>query len=140
EAAVNRISAFVSFKKGELNLSTLKTLLKDLIETNTKEEVIEITYTFDEIVKAVAKYYEISYEKIIDNSRTDQLMFARQVAMYLIKRLTNLTFSQIAERFGKVHSTAMRAYERIDSLIKRDLLIKQQIKEIISILKSTKNY
>ncbi len=138
EAAVNRISAFINLKKGTLNITTLKTLLKDLIETDTKEHV-EVAYTIDEIIKSVAKYYDTTYDKIIGSDRKEDLMLARQITMYLAKKLTNLSFSQIAEKFGKVHSTAMRAYERIDSLIKRDFLVKEQIKEIISILKLMKN-
>lgn len=141
ESAVNRISAFLKFKKGELNITVLKTLLKDLLEVDTKDkEFVEVVYTIDEVIKAVAKYYDISPEDIISNNKKEDLTFARQIAMYLAKRLTNLSFSQIGSKFGKVHSTVMRAYERVESLIKRDFLIKEQVKEIISILKSIKGY
>lgn len=140
ESAINRITAFTSFKKVELTLNVIKTLLKDLIEVDTKEkELTEIIYTPDEIINAVARYYGIKSEDITGNNKTDELILARQIAMYLTKRLTTLSFSQIADKFGKVHSTVMRAYERIESLIKRDILLKEQIKEILSLLKHIKN-
>ncbi|MEN2998542.1 MAG: chromosomal replication initiator protein DnaA [Brevinematia bacterium] len=139
ESAVNRISAFINFKKGKLNIDVLKTLLKDLMETDQSgKEFVEIVYTIDDIVKAVAKYYNTDENSLVDNNKREDLILARQIAMYLAKKLTNLTFSQIGEKFGKVHSTAMRAYERVESLVKRDLVVKDQIKEIISILRKKK--
>ncbi|MCS7298607.1 MAG: chromosomal replication initiator protein DnaA [Spirochaetia bacterium] len=139
ESAVNRVCAFLSFKKGSLDISTLKTLLKDIIEVEREEkEFVEITYTVDDILKAVSKYYETSIDNIISGDKGEDIVTIRQISMYLAKRLTNLTFSQIGSRFGKVHSTAMRAYERIDSMIKKNLSLREQIKEIISILKSSK--
>ncbi|MGB9879066.1 MAG: helix-turn-helix domain-containing protein, partial [Candidatus Pelagibacter ubique] len=140
ESAINRILAFSSFKKTEITLPLLKTLLKDLIEVDTKEkEFVEINYSPEEIIKAVAKYYNVSTEKIIGDNKADELILARQIAMYLTKKLTTLSFSQIGEKFGRVHSTVMRAYERIETLVKKDILLKEQIKEIISLIKQSKN-
>lgn len=139
ESAVNRVCAFLSFKRGNLDISSLKALLKDIIEVEKDErEFIEITYTIDDILKAVSKYYETSIEDIISGDKGDEIVTIRQISMYLAKRLTNLTFSQIGVRFGKVHSTVMRAYERIDSMIKQNPSVREDIKEILSILKSSK--
>ncbi|MCX8028517.1 MAG: chromosomal replication initiator protein DnaA [Brevinematales bacterium] len=140
ESAVNKVCAFLSFKSGRVDLGTVKVLIKDLLEVNVKsKEFNEVVYTIDDILKSVANYYNTTVSDLLGEGRKDELVFARQVVMYLAKRLTNLTFSEIAEKFGKVHSTAVRAYERIDALIKRDFLVKEQIKEVLAKIKKIKS-
>lgn len=68
--------------------------------------------TIGEIVDAVAGVYELAPDTLYDRGRVD--VVPRQVAMYLARRLTPLSFPQIGRVFGRDHSTVQHAVARIE--------------------------
>ncbi len=64
---------------------------------------------------------------------------ARNLIIYIAKRITNMSFSQIGEVLNRTHSTILRAYEKTESSLRKDLLLREQLKEILTLLKSKKN-
>ncbi len=148
EAALVKVIAYVSFKRRIPSSEEIETLLKDVIyegsnvsEANathsTKQEAEKvIEYDVGEIIEAVAKYYSISPSDLYGDSRKENLLLPRQIAIFLIKKLTSLSFTSIGDKLGKSHTTVMRSIIRVESLLKKDTVLKEQIKEIISIIKS----
>ncbi len=93
--------------------------------------------SIENIIYTVAQYYKISENSILSKKRTKEVAFARQVAMYLAKHLTNLTLETIGLNFGgKDHATVLYAYNSIKELIKRDSSINNQVLEIKEILEN----
>jgi chromosomal replication initiator protein len=68
-----------------------------------------------EIIKAVARHYGLKVSEIKSRKNAQQIVFPRQVAMYLCKRLTDLSFPEIGKHFNnKHHSTVMYSVDKID--------------------------
>jgi chromosomal replication initiator protein len=147
ESAILKVIAYTSFSQKPIELKTVKDILLENSGTKSNgkqeeqnpESQIIITYTIDEIIEAVTSYYEISKEDIFNGSKQDGLIMARNLIIYIAKRITNMSFSQIGEVLNRTHSTILRAYEKTESLLRKDLLLREQLKEILTLLKSKKN-
>ena len=103
--------------------------VRNLISSTSKTQ----TLTPASIIQAVADQYEISTADIKGSSRMKKVAQARQVAIYLIRDITQLSFPGIGDEFGKNHSTVIYSYEKI----KDELLTNQQLSTIVSSIKAS---
>ena len=89
----------------------------DLVERITKEIIRgDREYTPEMIIEKVAAYYSITAEDIKGSSRQKNTALARQISMYLIRKLINMPLADIGEVMGgKDHSTVMHSIKKIES-------------------------
>jgi chromosomal replication initiator protein len=112
---------------GEINMNVAEKVIKRVIGHVARSKNISI----ENILYTVANYYKISENQILSRKRTKEIAFARQVAMYLAKELTNLTLESIGLNFGgKDHATVLYAYNSISEQMKKDNEIKNQVAAI----------
>lgn len=125
EGALTRVVSFSQLLHQELTVSFAKEKLKDIF-TN-----IESTITPEKIKKEVCKYYNVKVSDIISQKKTNNIAFPRQVAMYLVREMTDFSFPNIGQLFGNRHyTTVMYAHEKIENEIKSDKNLKEVIKQI----------
>lgn len=129
EGAINRLQAYtVMCVPEKINLEFTVEALKDYINSN-----IYMMNDISNIQRAVAEYYGITVEVLKGKNRSKNVAFARQVAMYLSRMLTDESFPNIGLEFGgKDHTTVMYAYEKIADELKDN----NQLKEIINEIKT----
>jgi chromosomal replication initiator protein len=119
--------------KGEINLTIADNVISRVVGTARKSRNVSI----ENIIYTVANYYKISENQILSRKRTKEVAFARQVAMYLAKDLTNLTLETIGLNFGgKDHATVLYSYNTITAGAKKDSSIAHQIEEIKELLRN----
>jgi chromosomal replication initiator protein len=119
--------------KGEISLSIAESVISRVIGIARKTRNVSI----ENIIYTVANYYKISENQILSRKRTKEVAFARQVAMYLAKDLTNLTLETIGLNFGgKDHATVLYAYNAIGGAARKDNSVQMQIEEIKEILRN----
>jgi chromosomal replication initiator protein len=83
----------------------------------------------------VAEFYNISEKDIFEQTRKKQIVFPRQIAMYLLREDFNSSYPYIGEKFGgKDHTTVIHAYEKIANHVKNDEKIQEDIKQIRELL------
>ncbi len=125
EGHLNRVAAFASLTGHVLNIDLGKEALKDLLTKENKP----ITAT--EILKVVAAHYGIKVTDLKSKSNARPIAYPRQVAMYMCKELTDLSYPEIGNIFNnKHHSTVMYSVEKIDQLIQDD----QQVARTVEML------
>ena len=125
EGHLNRVTAFASLTGHRVNVDLAKEALKDLLAKENKP----ITAT--EILKIVAAHYGIKVSDLKSKSNARPISYPRQVAMYMCKELTDLSYPEIGKLFNnKHHSTVMYSVEKIDQLIQDD----QQVARTIEML------
>lgn len=127
EGAYNRVSAWASIKGVELTVEKVKEILG--CEISRKK----ITPTH--IIECCAKYFDISLKEITGSGRAKEISSARQIAIYLTRELTELSFPTIAKDFKKNHTTILYCWEKIKKEIKTNSALLAQIKEIESAIK-----
>ena len=130
EGALIRVVAYSSLVNEEVTTEVAAAALKDIIP-NAKPRMISIL----DIKTAVGEHYNIRLEDFSAKKRTKSIAFPRQVAMYLSRELTDFSLPKIGEEFGgRDHTTVIHAHEKIASMFKNDQQLKQDIKQIRSML------
>ena len=115
EGQLNRIVAFASLTGNRLSIDLAKEALKDLLTKENKP------ITGPEILKVVAAHYGLKVSDLKSKSNARTIAFPRQVAMYLCKDLTDLSYPEIGRLFNdKHHSTVMYSVDKIDQLRQDD--------------------
>jgi chromosomal replication initiator protein len=84
-----------------------------------------------QIQQVVASHFNLTVEQLSEVKRTRDLVFARQMAMFLIRQTLHSSFPEIAKEFGgKDHSTVIHACTKIKEMIDRDQQVKALVSEI----------
>ena len=131
EGALNRVIAYSTLTKREVDISLVNEALKDLI-TASKSRKIDI----DLIKSTVAEFFNIKIEDFESKKRTRQIAYPRQVAMYISRELTDLSLPKIGEEFGgRDHTTVIHACDKINNDISVNYDFKQKIDSIIKEIK-----
>ena len=127
EGSLNRVNAFSSLQKRELTLELAQEALKDTISTDGNKVI-----TVDHIVDIIAEHFNISQNDIYSNSRSRNIAYPRQIAMYLSKKLTTNSVTDIGRLLGnRDHSTIIHGYDKVEN----DLTLnKNNIKNTIDVL------
>lgn len=82
------------------------------------------------IQQIVAEFFNLNVEEIKSKKRSQRLVLPRQIAMYLAKELTTLSYPEIGMKFGKDHTTILYAYQKIKENLENDIQVQETIKRL----------
>lgn len=126
EGTVNKILAFQELMGESVDVDTVIRAVRDMFK-----EKADFLPSADVIIEEVCKYYNIENESLRGQGRTKDTVLARQIAIYIIRNMTNLSLTEIGKEFDKRdHTTIMHSIGRIESLIKQNTEINEIIKDI----------
>lgn len=122
------------------SIMKIEKITKEIAIYRLKEKIANSLFStpisVDKIIHFVAEYYNLKSHDITGDKRNKSIALARQIAMYLSRKLTRLSTTQIGSYFGdKEHGTVMHAMKKIDDLINNDMKIKKDIETITANLK-----
>jgi chromosomal replication initiator protein len=123
EGALVKLSAIHSLSRQPLTVEFASHVLKDILPAN---RVVDVEL----IQREVARYYKVTVEALREDRRHKALSHARQVAMYLCRKLTKSSFPEIASRFNKDHSTVIAAVRKVEGLRETDASVKRELDEL----------
>ena len=134
ESALQQILAYADIIEQEPTLDMAKNQLKDILNSNSAQNI-----SLDIIQKVVAENYQVSVSDLKSKKRDKKYVFPRQVAIYIARELTEISYSELGNEFGgKDHSTIMHAYEKISEGIKLDSSLEAKINILIREIKEFK--
>lgn len=134
EAALNKVFGYADLVGKNPNLDTVKNLLKDILNSTASENV-----SMDTIQKVIADDYQIFISDLKSKKREKKYVIPRQIAIYISREITELSYTEIGEEFGgKDHSTIMTAYKKVSDQIKIDPLLESKIQLYIREIKEYK--
>ncbi|MBN2282983.1 MAG: chromosomal replication initiator protein DnaA [Deltaproteobacteria bacterium] len=126
EGILTRIAAYASLTGKEININVVKEVVKNILK-NIKEKTI----TVDEIMKTVAASFNLKINDLKSQKKNKNLILPRQIAMYLSRKLTRLSFPDIGTKIGgRDHSTVIYSANKVRSLMEKDPSIKRTVEEI----------
>jgi len=116
EGALTKIHAMSRLQKRKINLSLAEEALKDIISPDDKKKI-----TLDSIVNIVAEHFGITPRDILSSNRSKKIVFPRQICMYLGRKYTGLSLSDIGVVMGnRDHSTVLHGFNKIESEVRDD--------------------
>jgi chromosomal replication initiator protein len=126
EGAVKKVMAYRDLMNDSITVSSVSKAIKDMFKEKT-----EYIPTSDLIIDETAKYYSLTSEDLKGQRRTRNTALARQISMYLIRRLTNLSLKDIGDVYeGRDHTTVLSSIRRIEDNIKSSAAFAQIVKDI----------
>jgi chromosomal replication initiator protein len=127
EGHLNKVAMYASLAGRPITVDLTKEALKDLLTKDNKP------ITVNDILKVVATHYGIKVSELKQKSNARIIAYPRQVAMYLCKELTDMSYPEIGKAFNnKHHSTVMYSVERVSEMMEDD----QDLTRTISLLTS----
>jgi len=129
EGALNRVVAFGQIYNKTPDIKEVKSILATYLSSPYRKTSPQT------ILKAVADFYSISTNDLVKRSRKKEVVRPRQIAMFLLREETKLSFPEIGQKLGgRDHSTVIHACEKIrgeasteDSLKQELILIKERV-------------
>lgn len=120
---VNKISAYVDIMGESVNETIVEKLLADTLK-KSKSPIV--------MVKSMCEKLGVTYDAVCGAGRARALVLARQMMMVVLKRVTDLSLTEIGEYVGgRDHATVMYGIDRIEKLLASDLVMSAQIAEMV---------
>ncbi|MBP5165873.1 MAG: chromosomal replication initiator protein DnaA [Oscillospiraceae bacterium] len=124
EGIIKKLQAYKELEPDGVNeLSLVEKIIKDVIRS-------EKTYTPDYIVEKISSYFELTPEELSGKSKVKNTAQARQIAMYLMRKLTNMTLEEIGAVLNKDHSTVLHSIKKVEDSIAESPRFADSIREI----------
>ncbi|MGG7179191.1 chromosomal replication initiator protein DnaA [Clostridium paraputrificum] len=126
EGALIRIVAYSSLTNRAITVDLATEALKDII---SKKQGKNITISI--IQDIVSSYFNLRVEELTSQRRTRNVAYPRQIAMYLSRKLTDMSLPKIGEEFGgRDHTTVIHAYEKISENLNTDESLQHTIADL----------
>jgi chromosomal replication initiator protein len=131
EATLNKLTAYIKLVKKPVTLETAQQLLKDDFASPKQANVsIEI------IQRVVAEYYHLSPNDLKGKKKTQNIVYPRQLAMSIIRELTENSTTEIGQFIGgRDQTTVMHSCDKIEGLIHSDPQVDSLIQTLIRLIK-----
>ncbi len=132
EGALIRVAAFANLTSEQLTVEKAAEILSDLLTARQPRPI-----TPQVILEATSKMFGIPVEEIIGKKRQRPLVTARQVAMYVFRELTDLSYPAIAREFGgRDHTTVIHAVDKIGTQMQHQRPIYDQVTELVQAIRA----
>ncbi|MDP2652445.1 MAG: chromosomal replication initiator protein DnaA [Candidatus Omnitrophota bacterium] len=130
EGALIRVVAYSLLEDRPVSLDMSKAVLKDMVKETIPTISIEM------VQKKVAEFFKLSVSDLKAKRRSKNILLPRQIAMHLIRHLTNFSLPEIGQSFGgKDHTTVLHSLKKIDRDLQTNKELKNTIEQLMVALK-----
>ncbi len=130
EGALIRVAAYSLLEGCPMTLEMTKMVLKDMVKETVKNIRVEF------VQEKVSDFFKIPVSDLRAKRRNKNIVFPRQMAMYLSRQLTNMSLPEIGGAFGgKDHTTVLHSCKKIEGDLNRDPKIKNIVDQLTILLR-----
>lgn len=128
EGTVNKVLAYKDLLGSETDEATVSRAMQDILKGSN-----EYIPTPEAILAYVSRYYQLDESVVRGQQRMRSAVAARQIAMYLIRSMTNLSQDNIGQLFDdRDHSTVIHSIRQVEQKMKKDPSFAEMVKELKS--------
>lgn len=126
EGCLIRLCAVSSITGSPITLETAQNVIKRLFPNSLEEEL-----SVERIIQVVGDHFSVKPSEIKSRKRTKNIAMARQVAMYLARKLTTHSLPEIGEKFGgKDHTSVIYATKKVEKMLEESEQLREAVKKI----------
>ncbi|HXV33174.1 MAG TPA: chromosomal replication initiator protein DnaA [Gaiellaceae bacterium] len=134
EGALTRVVAFSSLTARPMTVELAQEVLKDVFPQGEMPEI-----SIEQIQETVVERFRMTMQELTGDRRSQQIVYPRQVAMYLCRELTDSSLPKIGKKFGgRDHTTVIHATSKIAKLIKEDRNVYELVQELTARIKQAR--
>ncbi len=127
EGAVKKMKAYSLLNGEPMNIQTAQAAISDIINNDQPTPL-----TVEKIIDEVARTFGTTAEDIRSSKRSANISSARQMAMYVVREITQMPMTSIGKEFGgRDHSTVVYAIQQVEKNIKKNAKTKATAEDII---------
>jgi len=130
EGVIKKLSAMYFLNGVEINMNTVRENVAVFLK---EEEPAQLVVS--RIISETGKKYNVPVEEILGRKRDKQIQLARNVSMYIIRKITNLSLPEIGMMFERKHSSVKSNIDTVNKTLATDIFLEKQIEEIIKAVK-----
>jgi chromosomal replication initiator protein len=131
EGALTRVVAFSSLTGRPITVELAQDVLQDVFPQGDSVQV-----SIERIQELVSERFGLSMKQLCGTKRSQNIVYPRQVAMYLSRELTDSSLPKIGQEFGgRDHTTVMHATSKIGRMIKEDRSVYNLVQELTARIK-----
>lgn len=135
EGAILKMNALIMLTDVPPTIIMAQNVIRDVLSDQQP-----IPVTVEKIINEVSRVFNVSPEELRSQNRNSQISTARQVAIYVVHKITGLSYTAIGQEFGnRDHSTIVYAINKVKSILRRDNAYKATIDDLIKNLGNTLN-
>ena len=129
EGAIKKLAAYTLLSGEELTDEKLQNVVAEFTTgTASPEEIVQ------KILTEVSKKYGVSVEDIKSKKRSDSIAMARHISIYLMRHMTDYSFSKISSFFNRDHTTIISSNVNIEGKLKTDSVLESEINELMNLI------
>ncbi|MBQ8709641.1 MAG: chromosomal replication initiator protein DnaA [Bacteroidaceae bacterium] len=129
EGVINSLMAYSVVYNCDINMALVRKIMPRFVEKQSKE------LTIDDVKQSVCDHFNLKVNQLDSRTRTQQVAYARQVAMYLAAHLTDKSHVQIGVHIGnRNHATVIHALKQIKDMMEVDEKVRQDVEELMDTL------
>ena len=125
ESSVFRLVSTASMLKINISVKDAEKILADVMSKESESSI-----TVDSIQKTVAEHYDLRVSDITGPRRLANIATPRQIAMYLSRKMTELSAASVAERFSRNHATVVHAVQTIEAKLEKSEEFRRELEQI----------
>mgnify|MGYP003605911239 CR=1 FL=1 len=127
EGALIRVMAYASLNHLPIDINTATEALKDLFPNGSPRQI-----TLETVQTIVCSFFKLKMDELVAKKRTRNIVYPRQIAMYLCREMTEASLPRIGEVFGgRDHTTVLHAHDKIAKERNEDSKLNNTINELI---------
>jgi len=131
EKALTKLVAYADLVDKDITLEVAQQQLKDFFASPKQNNI-----TIDLIQRVVADYFSLSSQELKGKKRTKVIAFPRQLAMHIVREMTEYSTTEVGLEFGgRDHTTVMHACQRIESRMRTDPTLEPTIQFLVRTIK-----
>lgn len=132
EGTLNKILAYRDLLGDQVDEEAVSRAVRDMLKKSN-----EYIPSAEVITEYICKYYNMDTSVLYSQSRSRDVVNARNIAMYLIRRMTNLSLVDIGKKFGgRDHSTVLHSLDNVEQKMRSDPAFAEVVKEITTNINS----
>jgi chromosomal replication initiator protein len=134
EGALTRVVAFASLTDRRMDVALAQKVLRDVFPQGEPTVI-----TIEQIQQLICEHFRVSLDELTGERRSQNIVYPRQVAMYLARELTDSSLPRIGKAFGgRDHTTVMHATSKIATLMVADRSVYNLVQDLTARIKQTR--
>ncbi|WP_080801066.1 chromosomal replication initiator protein DnaA [Arabiibacter massiliensis] len=118
------------FKQPNLSLDDVRALLENHFSGGPSKRL-----TIADIQKEVETFYKVSHADLVGKKRNRNIIYARQIAIYLCRQMLDLPFNDIGKKFNRDHSTVMYSVTNVEEKMKENRELREELETLRQIIR-----